>query len=93
MSYKEIIKGGTIEQLIREYLSYVVKDHHKSRDMHFRIEKVWSHGDFKGYRVVHDGYVNAEYSDFFNTYAEAEQRMAVVLQKWIKEEEEHKDEL
>jgi hypothetical protein len=74
--------------LINEYLSYITKDHHKSRDMTFIIQKVWSYGEFKGYRVVHEGYVNEEVSDYFETYQLAEQHLNKTLQSWIKEEKE-----
>ncbi len=80
-----------IEQLIREYLWYVCQDHHKDRDCHFYIQKSWSYGEFKGYCVVHHGYVNQEnegYSEYFQTYAEAENHLALLLKEWIKEEKE-----
>lgn len=76
-----------IEQLMKRYFELICKDHHKSKDMHFSILKTWSHGDFQGYEVVHNGYVNECWSDPFATYSDAENFLVKKLHEWIDEEE------
>lgn len=54
----------------------VQQDHHKDRDCHWYINKVWSYGQRPIYRVEHYGYVGSEYvSKDYKTYQEALQCM------------------
>jgi len=76
----------TLEDLIKEYLSYIISDHHKRRDMYFSIEKVWDCAEFKGFRVVHDGYVHNDISEFFKTEQDAEVYLVNLLRGWIADE-------
>ena len=47
-------------------------DHHKDRDCHFSIRKLWSYGENPKYCVEHYGYVYEEINDEFDTMEEAE---------------------
>jgi hypothetical protein len=75
-----------IEDLMQQYFDLIQRDHHKRKDMYFTIRKCWSYAEFKGYEVVHDGYVNECWSDPFETYAEAEKFLIKTLTEWIAEE-------
>jgi len=81
----------TLGDLIKEYLSYITSDHHKRCDMFFSIEKAWDCGEFKGYRVVHQGYVNEDISEFFKTNADAEVYLINLLRGWIADEIEWRE--
>ena len=47
-----------ITALTQEYCTLISGDHHKDRDCHFSVEKVWSYGEAPRYRVEHQGYIN-----------------------------------
>ena len=72
-----------LAELIKEYLGYITCNHHKRRDMYFSIEKVWDCAEFKGFRVIHDGYVNNDTSEFFKTEHDAEVYLVNLLRCWI----------
>lgn len=81
--------------LMNRYLELARSDHHKDRDCHFSIEKRWSYGEFKGYRVVHYGYVNCENegcSAYFPTEQAAQKHLEALLTKWIASEEKWRKE-
>lgn len=46
-----------ILHLTNIWYRYVGMDHHKDRDCHFYVEKIWSYGDEPYYRASHPGYV------------------------------------
>lgn len=46
-----------IEELTSLWFDVVTNDHHKDRDCHWYINKVWSYGEKPFYRVEHYGYV------------------------------------
>lgn len=64
------------------WYSIVSIDHHKDRDCHWYINKVWSYGKLPIYRVEHYGYIyHEEINQEFDDYEEAEE----YLYKTIKE--------
>lgn len=60
-----------ITALTAAWYAYVNLDHHKDRDCHFYIEKVWSYGKPPVYRVSHPGYITDFASPTFKTAGEA----------------------
>lgn len=46
-----------ITELTAKWYRYVNIDHHKDRDCHWYIQKVWSYGDEPYYEAYHSGYV------------------------------------
>ena len=46
-----------ITMLTAKWYRYVNIDHHKDRDCHLYIEKVWSYGDEPYYIAYHHGYI------------------------------------
>ena len=76
-----------LDELIAKYNEYVCRDHHKDRDCHFSIDKIWSYGVFAGYIVRHYGYVNELRSPTFSTYADAESWLISKLEELTKPEE------
>jgi hypothetical protein len=64
-----------ITELSSLWYNIVGSDHHKDRDCHWYINKVWSYGDKPFYRVEHYGYVyspNEIAEDKFRTLQGAE---------------------
>jgi hypothetical protein len=43
------------------WYQYVGLDHHKDRDCHFYIQKVWSYGDAPYYQAHHNGYISDDF--------------------------------
>ena len=65
-------KESRLLQLTRFWYEYVGCDHHKDRDCHFYINKVWSYGENPVYRIEHYGYMSVlDSHDLFETYEEA----------------------
>lgn len=50
-----------ITLLTQKWYRYVNLDHHKDRDCHWYIEKVWSYGDEPYYVAYHNGYIGPEW--------------------------------
>ena len=46
-----------VVKLTQQWYEYVNTDHHKDRDCHFYVEKVFSYGEPAQYRAWHEGYV------------------------------------
>lgn len=70
-------------QLTRFWYDYVSCDHHKDRDCHFYINKVWSYGHEPYYRIEHYGYMSElDDKENYDTYAEA----LYQLVKWLEDE-------
>jgi len=61
-------------------------DHHKDRDCHFKICKVWSYGDKPLYRIEHDGYINEFYEGDFDTYESAARALIEELFRRVESE-------
>ena len=74
----------TITELTDLYHTLISKDHHKDKDCHFYINKVWSYGDPPKYQVEHYGYLYDGYeSKKFDTYKEAYKELHSVVTKAI----------
>lgn len=50
-----------ITELTTKWYRYVGLDHHKDRDCHWYIQKVWSYGEEPYYYAYHYGYVAGEW--------------------------------
>ena len=46
-----------ITALTNKWMKYIGIDHHKDRDCHWYIEKVWSYGEKPYYQALHHGYI------------------------------------
>ena len=77
-----------VSRLTNIYNDMVCNDHHKDRDCHWYINKVWSYGEPPFYRVEHYGYVYKEVNEEnrCQTYEEAEEYMIDQLLLAILEE-------
>ncbi len=70
-------------QLTQFWYEYVGCDHHKDRDCHFYVNKVWSYGHEPYYRIEHYGYMTElENNEQYATYDEAFK----ALHDWLEEE-------
>lgn len=47
---------NTITKLTAEYYALIGKDHHKDKDCHFYIQKIYSYGDKPYWQFLHYGY-------------------------------------
>ncbi len=74
-----------ITKLSDLYYRLAARDHHKDRDCHFYINKVWSYGEPPVYRVEHHGYLNNLESVEFKNYKDAENHLETKLKEFIKE--------
>jgi len=78
-----------ITKLTKVWCKIISLDHHKDRDCHFYINKVWSYGEESVYRVEHYGYIGDEImSPDFLTYEEAEEYLEGKLRELISDEYE-----
>lgn len=76
-----------ITQLTDLWYSIVNIDHHKDRDCHWYINKVWSYGNEPIYRIEHYGYIfDEEVNGEFNDYKEAEEYLFSVIKGAISKE-------
>ena len=81
-----------ITRLTALWYEYVGLDHHKDRDCHWYINKVWSYGDKPYYRIEHYGYVytfeeaSKNYGKKLNTYAEAEKSLLQTIKDAMNQE-------
>ena len=46
-----------ITELCKQWMDTISGDHHKDRDCHWYIEKVWSYGEDPYYQAYHSGYL------------------------------------
>lgn len=46
----------TLIELTAEYYALIGKDHHKDKDCHFYIQKIYSYGDEPYWQFLHYGY-------------------------------------
>jgi len=46
-----------ITKLSKQWMDAIAGDHHKDRDCHWYIEKVWSYGEDPYYQAYHGGYL------------------------------------
>ena len=71
-----------VVKLTQQWYEYVNTDHHKDRDCHFFVEKVFSYGEPAHYRAWHEGYVADSWnSDKFTTARDATLSLLDFLQK------------
>ena len=80
-------KEQYITKLTAMWYRLVSLDHHKDRDCHFYINKVWSYGHEPYYSVEHYGYIYDKVEGEFDTYEEAEQFLLDAITHSIKCEE------
>lgn len=81
-----------ISKLGTAWQHYISLDHHKDRDCHFYVEKVWSYGQAPKYRAYHYGYIGSDwYSPYFDTADEAEKALISRMRFWIRDAIEHLD--
>lgn len=72
----EIVHMKTCDKITRlanEWQNLIGNDHHKDRDCHFSISKIWSYGQSPTFRVEHFGYIWDSFSKEFKTQDEAEE--------------------
>lgn len=73
-------------KLTQFWYDYVGCDHHKDRDCHFYIKKVWSYGKQPVYCIEHYGYMTElENNELYETYEEALKALVDWLEDKIKE--------
>jgi hypothetical protein len=60
-----------ITELTDEWMSTIGAEHHKDRDCHFYIERVWSYGEKPYWRMTHHGYWNDRVCQKCETYRDA----------------------
>ena len=72
-----------ILKLTQLWYEYVGMDHHKDRDCHWYIIKVWSHGDEPYYCIDHSGYIFSATSSnrHYKTYEAAEKALYWQIEK------------
>ena len=83
---KEMNYEEEITKLTDIWFDIVGNDHHKDRDCHWYINKVWSYGENPYYRIEHYGYVLDHISKDFKTSREAHINLMNILLDSIKEE-------
>ena len=76
-------KDEEITQLTLLWYHIIRSDHHKDRDCHWAIEKVWSYGNIPKYIVRHDGYVYERFTKEFDTYFYAQNFLISKIKKAI----------
>jgi ABC-type thiamine transport system substrate-binding protein len=68
-----------IVYLSKLWYRYVGLDHHKDRDCHFYIQKIWSYGDAPYYQAHHYGYVASNFEGTkCDTLEEAQEELSKI---------------
>jgi hypothetical protein len=88
-----------IVKLTEKWMMYIKDDHHKDRDCHWYINKVYSYGEPAKYRVEHYGYIGSEYvSKDVDTEEDAMllliSRLTIEINKqikWLKQNIKHRE--
>jgi hypothetical protein len=75
-----------ITKLTDVWYEYVNKDHHKDRDCHWYIEKIWSYGQEPYYIAYHHGYIINHWT---SPKCGTEEMAMTLLRDKIKRELEH----
>lgn len=71
--------------LTKFWCDYVSSDHHKDRDCHFYINKVWSYGKEPIYRIEHSGYMSKlNDNEVYETYENALEALITWLEGEVK---------
>lgn len=69
------------KQLLELWYELIGGDHHKDRDCHFYIERIFSTYRKSEWRLHHRGYLISDYEETFPTYKEAEKGLQDLLIK------------
>lgn len=77
-----------ITKLTKLWYEIVSLDHHKDRDCHWYINKVWSYGNPPIYRVEHYGYVYKDIVSEFDTYKEGKEALTEEIRTAIRKEKD-----
>ena len=76
-----------ILKLTKLWYEYIGKDHHKDRDCHWWIIKIWSYGEKPYYQIRHDGYIfTAHNNRKYKTCESAEKALYREIEKAFKNE-------
>jgi hypothetical protein len=75
-----------VTKLTDVWYEYVNKDHHKDRDCHWYIEKIWSYGQEPYYIAYHHGYIISHWT---SPKCGTEEMAMTLLRDKIKRELEH----
>jgi predicted glutamine amidotransferase len=79
-----------ITELTKRYYELVNRDHHKDRDCHFSIEKVWSYGQPPYYCIIHNGYINRlENTQKYKTAQDATRMLRDYLKRIVEHAESY----
>lgn len=86
-----------INKLTDIWYSIVSLDHHKDRDCHWYINKVWSYGQKPYYQIEHYGYIygldREDVDAQYPTYEQAETRLLEIIKDAIEEERARAEEI
>lgn len=75
-----------LQKLTEFWYDYVGCDHHKDRDCHFYINKVWSYGKPAIWRPEHYGYMASDFTGgMHDTYGEALDELLAYLEEEVKD--------
>ena len=82
-----------VTDLTAEYYQLIGPEHHKDRDCHWYIAKVWSYGQPPFYRVEHYGYLCeiVEENIKYETYESAAKQLITYLEAEIESEKTNGD--
>jgi hypothetical protein len=75
-----------VTKLTDVWYEYVNKDHHKDRDCHWYIHKIWSYGEEPYYVAYHHGYIISHWT---SPKCGTEEMAMTLLRDKIKKELEH----
>jgi hypothetical protein len=81
-----VIMEDEIIKLTAIWYSIASLDHHKDRDCHWYINKVYSYGRPAIYRVEHYGYIGEQVGEEFPTATEAHEFLITTLKDYIRDE-------
>jgi hypothetical protein len=80
------MKEERLQKLTAFWYDYVGCDHHKDRDCHFCINKVWSYGKPAIYRPEHYGYIGSDFTGVMHdTYEEALDELLAYLEEEVQD--------
>ncbi|MDI6788416.1 MAG: hypothetical protein QME51_08605 [Planctomycetota bacterium] len=78
-----------IASLTRLWYSLVGLAHHKDRDCHWQIKKIWSYGQKPTYEIEHFGYIFGKYNDKTmrcDSIIKAEKKLSEIIKEAIQGE-------
>ena len=78
-------KEDRLQKLTAFWYDYVSCDHHKDKDCHFYINKVWSYGRPAVYTPEHYGYIGSEFTGgMHDKYVDALDELVTYLEREVK---------